>query len=81
MPDFEAGELILYQSMGRIEIGKIKSLHDGGAFVWYHSGDTAAHTSYENMYKIQNRTYITETILGGESDIHKIAREFFHKED
>lgn len=55
-----------------VEIGKIKKLCEDGAFVWYHTGDTAAKTNYTDLYKIKNLYAIDN--LGGLSDekIHGI---------
>ena len=49
-----------------VEIGKIKKLCNDGAFVYYHTGDTAAKTNYEDLYKIRNAYAIDN--LGGQSD-------------
>ena len=61
---FEIGELVICQIGSRYEIGKIKSFTEVGAFVWYHSGDTAAMTHWENLHKIENAGYILKTELG-----------------
>ena len=63
---FEAGEYIIYQCGDRYEIGKIKSLAENGAFVYYTSGTTAAKTPFECMHKLTNRYVIGKTSLGGE---------------
>jgi len=65
MKDFNEGEYIIYQNGDRYEIGKIKRIVDDGAFVWYHSGETAAKTPFERMHKIVNEYVIGETSLGG----------------
>lgn len=65
MKDFKEGEYIIYQNGDRYEIGKIKRIVDDGAFVWYHSGETAANTPFEQMHKIVNEYVIGETSLGG----------------
>lgn len=62
--EFKVGEYIIYTNGDRFEIGKIKSLHDNGAFVMYHEGTTAAKTPYENMHKIINGYCIKETSIG-----------------
>ena len=62
---FEVGEYIIYQNGSRYEIGKIKSLAENGAFVYYTSGDTAAKTPFECMHKLTNWYVIGETSLGG----------------
>lgn len=65
MKDFKEGEYIIYQNGDRYEIGKIKRIVDGGAFVWYHDGETAAKTPFDRMHKIANEYVIGETSLGG----------------
>lgn len=62
---FEVGEYIVYVNGDRYEIGRIKSLRDDGAFVYYHEGDTAAKTPYDCMHKLTNGYCIKETTLGG----------------
>ena len=61
---FKENELILYKNGDTYQVGMIKRLCDDGAFVWYHSGDTASKTSYQNMFKISNSYCITETTFG-----------------
>ena len=53
-PEFHEGELIVYQNGETFQIGEIKRICDEGAFVWYHEGDTASLTPFENMHKLQN---------------------------
>jgi len=65
MTNFNEGDYIIYQNGDRYEIGKIKRIVDDGAFVWYHSGETAAKTPFERMHKIANEYVIGETSLGG----------------
>ena len=65
MEHFEEGEYIIYVNGDHYEIGKIKRIARDGAFVWYHSGDTAAKTPFECMHKLKNRHVIGETSLGG----------------
>lgn len=65
MSNFRAGDLIVYQNGDRYEIGKIKRVTEDGAFVWYHTGETAAKTPFDAMHKIANAYAITETELGG----------------
>lgn len=64
--DFKVGEYIIYVNGDRYEIGRIKTLHDDGAFVAYHSGETGAKTSYDLMHKITNEYVIENTTLGGD---------------
>ena len=65
MDEYKEGELIIYKNGDTYEIGKIKQLTTGGAFVWYSEGETAAKTPYEAMHKIANGYAIRETALGG----------------
>jgi len=62
---YKVGQLIIYKKGDKFEIGKIKTLRDNSASVYYHSGETAAMTSYDDIYAIENDNCITETILGG----------------
>lgn len=63
MDNFKVGQSIIYRNGDRFEVGKIKSLKGHGAFVWYHSGETAALTNYEDMIPIANEPFIH--CLGG----------------
>ena len=49
-----------------VEIGKIKRLCQDGAFVYYHTGSTAAKTNYNDLYKIKNAYAIGR--LGGNNN-------------
>lgn len=62
---FEVGEYIVYRNGSRYELGKIKSITDDGAFVYYSSGSTAAKTPLECMHKLTNKYVIQKTSLGG----------------
>lgn len=62
-PEFEEGELIVYQNGDTFEIGEIKRMCDDGAFVYYHEGDTASKTPFENMHKLRNAYCIKQTSL------------------
>ena len=62
---FRPGEYIIYQNGDSFEIGKIKRICNGGAFVWYSGGETAAKTPFGCMHKIINAYAITDTELGG----------------
>lgn len=66
---FKEGQLVVYKHPGlnECEIGKIKRLCDDGAFVWYHTGETAAKTRYEDMMPIINKQYVSGEHLGGEA--------------
>lgn len=63
--EFHPGEYIIYQNGDTYQIGRIKSLTEGGAFVWYHEGETAAKTPLRCMHKLENAYAIKETSLGG----------------
>lgn len=63
--DIHEGDYIIYQNGGQYEIGKIKRIVPDGAFVWYHSGETACKTSFDQMHRIANDYVIGETSLGG----------------
>ena len=65
MADFRPGDLIIYQCGESFQIGRIKRLTTGGAFVWYHEGDTAARTPFDSMHKLENAYVIQSTTLGG----------------
>ena len=65
MVEFKEGEYIVYQNGERFEIGKIKRITNGGAFVWYHEGETAAKTPFDCMHKLVNGFTIKATSLGG----------------
>lgn len=65
MKDFKENEVIIYQNGDRFEIGRIKRLTEDGAFVYYHSGDTASKTPYDCMHKLINNYCIVKTTLGG----------------
>ena len=65
MKEFKEGELIIYQNGDRFEIGKIKRIVENGAFVYYHSGDTASKTPFDCMHKLTNSYCVTSTTLGG----------------
>lgn len=65
MPKFKEGEYVIYQNGDRYELGLVKRVVDDGAFVWYHSGDTASKTPFDCMHKLANAYVIGETSLGG----------------
>ena len=67
MDEYKEGELIIYKNGDSYEIGKIKRLTPGGAFVWYSEGETAAKTPYAAMHKLINAHAIKYTRLGGDS--------------
>lgn len=63
--NFKENELIIYQNGDRFEIGRIKRVVEDGAFIYYHSGETASKTPFDCMHKLQNAHCIPFTILGG----------------
>lgn len=71
MENFKVGELVVFigkDSDGEIysvEIGKIKKICKDGAFVNYHTGETAAKTNYSDLYKLKNAYVIEKENLGG----------------
>lgn len=69
---FKEGQLVVYYNGDRFELGRIKTLRTHGAFVHYHSGETAALTDYTDLYPIINDYLINVVSLGGNSlEIHK----------
>ena len=63
--NYREGQLIIYRKGAEIQIGKIKRIVGDGAFVFYHSGETAAKTPFEHMSPISNDCCIEKTNLGG----------------
>lgn len=54
----EAGQLVLYDPGYKWDLGKVKRLNpydETKAFVWYHTGDTAACTNMEDLYPIDEK--------------------------
>lgn len=70
MNNFKEGELVIFIGKTQdgeiysIEIGKIKRLCKDGAFVNYHTGETAAKTNYSDLYKLRNAYVIEKENLG-----------------
>ena len=70
MDRFTEGEIVMYivkdhsGNIYNVELGKIKKLLKDGAFVYYHTGDTAHKTSYDDLYKIKNTYLIKEDLFG-----------------
>ena len=66
---FKEGEIVVFIGKAptgdiyTVELGKIKKICKDGAFVYYHTGDTAAKTNYKDLYKIKNAYAINN--LGG----------------
>lgn len=61
---FKENELVLYQNGSIFQIGRIKEVRSCGAFVYYHSGGTAAFTPFTMLHKLSNAHYIQKTSLG-----------------
>ncbi len=71
--NFKVGELVVFIGKNpdgeiySVEIGKIKKISRDGAFVNYHTGETAAKTNYSDLYKLKNAYVIEKENLGGET--------------
>ena len=66
------GQYILYKNQDRYELGRVKEVRNNNtAFVCYHSGDTAALTSFDDIILLANDKVIVETTLGGETFYHE----------
>ena len=64
--EFKEGQLVLYEGTFGFEIGKIKKLKGKRrAYVWYHSGDTAALTDFDLIKPIIN-DYCIQDLLNKE---------------
>ena len=63
---FKEGQLVLYEGTFGFEIGKIKKLKGKRrAYVWYHSGDTAALTDLKLLNPIVNDYCIRDLLDKG----------------
>lgn len=61
--EFEKGQLVIYKGSNGYEIGKIKKIKDNNsAWVWYHSGDTAALTDFDLIEPLVNDYCISDII-------------------
>lgn len=63
---FKENELVIYQRGEFYQIGRIKRICDDGAFVWYHTGETASKTPFHNLHKLENAYCVREADLGTE---------------
>ena len=61
---FKEGQLVIYKNGYSYQIGKIKSVHNTYAFVYYHRGATANRTHLTQLAHIDNAEYINSTDLG-----------------
>lgn len=59
--NFKEGQLIIYKNM----IGKIKKIRNHEAFIWFHTGDTAALTDFDLIKPIIN-DYCIQDLLNKE---------------
>ena len=60
---YTEGQLVIYEGAKGYEIGKIKKIKDNNsAWIWYHSGDTAALTDFSLIRPLLN-DYCAEDIL------------------
>ena len=63
---FKEGQLIIYKGSNGYEIGKIKRIkNNNSAFIWYHSGDTAALTDFDLISPLIN-DYCIQDLLNKE---------------
>lgn len=60
--NFKEGQFVIYGGFNKLMIGKIKSIKDNKAFVYYHTGDTAALTDLNLLKPIMN-AYCIEELL------------------
>ena len=60
--EFKVGQLVIYNrhQSKHFEIGKIKSIKNGFARVYYHSGDTTALTPLDLLYPISNEYCVAD---------------------
>ena len=60
---FKERQLVVYKGSNGYETGKIKKIKDNkSAWIWYHSGDTAALTDLSLIYPLFN-DYCAEDII------------------
>lgn len=60
---YKKGQLVVFKRPDGYSIGKIKKIKDNkSAWIWYHSGDTAALTDLSLIYPLFN-DYCIEDIL------------------
>lgn len=66
MKEFKEGQLVIYKGANGYEIGKIKRIKNyNQAYVWYHSGDTAALTDLKLLNPIVNDYCIRDLLDKG----------------
>ncbi len=64
--EFKEGQLVIYKGVNGFEIGKIKIIKNyNQAYIWYHSGDTAALTDFDFIEPIIN-DYCIQDLLNKE---------------
>lgn len=61
--EFQKGQLVIYKGSNGYELGKIKKIKDNkSAWIWYHSGDTAALTDFDLIKPLINDYCISDII-------------------
>lgn len=61
--EFQKGQLVIYKGTNGYEIGKIKRIKDNNsAWIWYHSGDTAALTDFNSIKPLTNDYCVLDII-------------------
>ena len=60
--NFKEGQLVIYKGANGCEIGKIKRIKGRKAYVYYHTGDTAALTDFNLLKPIINDYCIKELL-------------------
>ena len=67
--DFQKGQLVIYKGSNGYELGKIKKIKDNKpAWIWYHSGDTAALTDFDLIEPLINDYCIKDLIKKEEQE-------------
>lgn len=52
---FKEGQVVLYQNGTTFELGIVKEVIEPGIYrVWYHTGDTCAHTDEISLHELKN---------------------------
>ena len=65
--ELKPGDLVIYSDGYVFRIGKVKRVTEDGAFVWYHTGETASLSPMECLHKLENSHVIIEERLGGDA--------------
>lgn len=75
--EFKENQLVVYfpgTFCNYARIGKIKSINDKGAFIWYTTGETASLTKFENLFPIENESCITGEIFNNFDRDNEVIR-------